>query len=256
MTVDTERSHTANIIVLLLSLSAAPALAQSPGSVFKDCADCPEMVVIPAGTFLMGRKADPFSNQQQPPANEQPQHSVTLKSFALGKYEVTQEQWFALMGDNPSYNKGRTLPVENVSWNDIQAFIEKLNAKTGKRYRLPTEAEWEYAAQAGEHRVSIHSATTSGSWVATAGMWRTPATRRTRSAKSCRTSSASTTCTATSGSGCRIAVRKTTPALQPMAPRLGARRLRPCRPRRRLGQRRGFSPVELPRQGASHSPGA
>jgi formylglycine-generating enzyme required for sulfatase activity len=149
MIVDTERSFTANTLILLLMLSAAPAFAQGPGSVFKDCADCPEMVVIPAGTFLMGRKADPFSNQQQPPANEQPQHSVTLKSFALGKYEVTQEQWFALMGDNPSYNKGRTLPVENVSWNDIQAFIEKLNAKTGKRYRLPTEAEWEYAARAG-----------------------------------------------------------------------------------------------------------
>ncbi len=149
MMVDTERSCLANVIVLLLALSAVPAFAESPGNGFKDCADCPEMVVIPAGTFLMGRKADPFSNQQQPPANEQPQHSVTLKSFALGKSEVTQEQWFALMGDNPSYNKGRTLPVENVSWDDIQAFIAKLNAKTGKRYRLPTEAEWEYAAQAG-----------------------------------------------------------------------------------------------------------
>ena len=96
----------------------------------------------------MGRKSDPFSNIQ-PPANEQPQHPVTLKPFALGKHEVTQEQWVSLMGDNPSYNKGRSLPVENVSWDDAQAFVAKLNAKTGKRYRLPTESEWEYAAQAG-----------------------------------------------------------------------------------------------------------
>ncbi len=138
----------ATLAALALSLSA-PAVAETAGSAFRDCSECPEMVAIPAGTFLMGRKADPFSNEQQPPANEQPQHEVKVKSFALGKYEVTQEQWFALMGDNPSYNKGRPLPVENVSWDDIQVFLGKLNAKTGKRYRLPTEAEWEYAARAG-----------------------------------------------------------------------------------------------------------
>lgn len=137
------------LVALLASLPGVPALAEGAAATFRDCPDCPEMVTVPAGTFLMGRKADPFSNAQQPPANEQPQHPVTLKSFAIGKHEVTQEQWFALMGDNPSYNKGRTLPVENVSWEDVQTFIGKLNAKTGKRYRLPTEAEWEYAARAG-----------------------------------------------------------------------------------------------------------
>src|SRR5262245_39037614 len=134
-------------VAAILGFCAAAAFAQSPGSTFKDCPDCPEMVVIPAGSFLMGSKVDPFSDAQ-PPGNEQPQHEVKVKSFALGKYEVTQEQWFALMGDNPSYNKGRPLPVENVSWDDIQVFLGKLNAKTGKRYRLPTEAEWEYAARA------------------------------------------------------------------------------------------------------------
>jgi formylglycine-generating enzyme required for sulfatase activity len=110
--------------------------------VFKDCADCPEMVVIPAGLFQMG------SNEG---ANEKPVHSVTLKSFALGKYEVTQGQWKAVMGNNPSgfSSCGDTCPVEQVSWDDIQYYIHKLNTKSGKSYRLPSEAEWEYAARAG-----------------------------------------------------------------------------------------------------------
>jgi formylglycine-generating enzyme required for sulfatase activity len=138
----------ASALAMLFCMAAAPAWAQGAGAAFRDCEDCSEMMPVPGGTFLMGRKSDPFSNVQPPP-NEQPQHSVTLKPFALGKHEVTQEQWYALMGDNPSYNKGRNLPVENVSWDDVQEFIKKLNAKTGKRYRLPTEAEWEYAAQAG-----------------------------------------------------------------------------------------------------------
>ena len=120
----------------------------TPGSTFKDCSDCPEMMVIPAGTFLMGSKADPFASSQ-PSADEQPQHQVRIKSFAIGKFEVTQEQWFSIMGNLPSKFKGRTLPVEEVSWDDAQAFVRKLSEKTGKNYRLPTEAEWEYAARAG-----------------------------------------------------------------------------------------------------------
>ena len=67
----------------------------------------------------------------------------------MGKYEVTQKQWKAVMGNNPSNWKGDNLPVENVSWNDVQKFIKKLNAKTGGHFRLPTEAEWEYAARGG-----------------------------------------------------------------------------------------------------------
>lgn len=117
------------------------------GKVFRDCPDCPEMAEIPAGSFTMG------SNKGEP--NEQPLHSVTIaQPFAIGKTEVTQEQWHALMGDNPSNFSacGDTCPVEQVSWDDAQAFIKKLNVKTGKQYRLPSEAEWEYACRAGSQQ--------------------------------------------------------------------------------------------------------
>ena len=123
-----------------------------PGAAFKDCDDCPEMVAVPAGSFLMGSKADPFASSP-PSADEMPQHAVSIKAFSLGKFEVTQEQWFALMGTSPSMYKGRTLPVDLVSWDDAQAFVKKLSKKTGKQYRLPSEAEWEYAARAGSQTV-------------------------------------------------------------------------------------------------------
>lgn len=99
-----------------------------------------DMVYVSGGDFLMGSEdvnADP---------DERPVHSVHVKDFYLGKYEVTQEQWKAVMKNNPSYHRGLKYPVENVSWDDCQLFIEKLNKKTGKKYRLPTEAEWEYVA--------------------------------------------------------------------------------------------------------------
>ena len=114
------------------------------GKIFRDCPDCPEMVEIPQGSFVMG------SANGEP--NEKPVHGVTIaKPFAIGKTEVTQKQWHAIMGDNPSHFSDceDTCPVEQVSWDDAQAFIKKLNAKTGKQYRLPTEAEWEYACRAG-----------------------------------------------------------------------------------------------------------
>ena len=106
------------------------------------------MVVIPAGTFMMGSKADPFAAIPLG-VEEYPQHTVLIASFAMGKFEVTQEQWYALMSNLPSSFKGRTLPVEQVSWDDAQEFIKRLNTKTGQSYRLPSEAEWEYAARAG-----------------------------------------------------------------------------------------------------------
>ena len=128
----------------------------APGTTIKDCPECPEIVVLPSGSFLMGSPPDPgpdpFSNEKPKAigsADEKPQHRVQIQSFAIGKYEVTQEQWYAVMGNNPSENKGRTLPVEQVSWDDTQQFISKLNQKTGNMYRLPSEAEWEYAARAG-----------------------------------------------------------------------------------------------------------
>jgi len=95
----------------------------------------PEMVLVEGGAFTMGEDKEA--------------HKVTLSSFYIGKYEVTQALWKAIMGNNPSHFKGNNLPVETVSWDDVQEFIKKLNAKTGKQYRLPTEAEWEYAARGG-----------------------------------------------------------------------------------------------------------
>jgi formylglycine-generating enzyme required for sulfatase activity len=105
----------------------------------------PEMVFVQGGTFRMGCTGEQGSCED----DEKPVHEVTVSSFYMGKYEVTQAQWKTLMGSNPSYFKGDNLPVEKVSWNDAQMFIERLNAATGKQYRLPTEAEWEYAARGG-----------------------------------------------------------------------------------------------------------
>lgn len=106
-----------------------------------------EFVLIPAGSFNMGVD----KNFEGASDDETPRHSVTISQpFYLGKYEVTQEQWVAVMGGNPSGFKGRSNPVEQVSWNDVQTFIRRLNEKEKKgTYRLPTEAEWEYAARAG-----------------------------------------------------------------------------------------------------------
>ena len=82
--------------------------------------------------------------------NDEAQHEVTLTNpYYMGKYTVTQKQWKVLMGDNPSYTVGAKLPVTDVSWEDCQEFINKLNTKTNGGYRLPTEAEWEYACRAG-----------------------------------------------------------------------------------------------------------
>ncbi len=105
-----------------------------------------EMVSLPAGQFLMG------SPDSDPDAldDEKPQHQVKVNSFAIGKYPVTQAQYEAVMGTNPSYfSNNPQNPVEQVSWEDAQAFCQKLSQITGKTYRLPTEAEWEYACRAG-----------------------------------------------------------------------------------------------------------
>jgi len=105
-----------------------------------------EMVLIPAGKFKMG---SPASEKER--SDNETQHEVTLTTpFYMGKYEVTQEQYEAVMGNNPSaFDKGAKLPVTDVSWEDCQEFIKKLNAKTNGGYRLPSEAEWEYACRAG-----------------------------------------------------------------------------------------------------------
>ena len=105
-----------------------------------------DMVRVEAGTFTMGATAE----MKNPWNEEKPTHQVTLTNdYYMGKYEVTQALWKAVMGSNPSNFKGDNLPVEKVIWNDCQEFISKLNRITGKTFRLPTEAEWEYAARGG-----------------------------------------------------------------------------------------------------------
>lgn len=103
------------------------------------------MVKVEGGTFTMGATKDQGSNN----SNQRPTHKVSLSTYYIGETEVTQELWQAVMGNNPSKFKGAKLPVENVSWNDCQQFINKLNKLTGRRFRLPTEAEWEFAARGG-----------------------------------------------------------------------------------------------------------
>ena len=128
------------------SASAASDTLQL-GHVFKDCAECPDMVVIPAGRFFMGSPESELGRY----LDEGPQRWVDVPRFAIGKFEVTQGQWLAVMGNNPSHNEdcGSNCPVENVSWNDVEVFVRRLNQRTGQNYRLPSEAEWEYAARAG-----------------------------------------------------------------------------------------------------------
>ncbi|TDK61306.1 formylglycine-generating enzyme family protein [Sapientia aquatica] len=121
-----------------------------PGTHLRDCEEsiCSEMVVLPFGTFLMGSDAKDENGRQ----NELPLHRVTIWArFAIGLTPVTQGQWKALMGNNPSQFTacGDDCPVENVSWYDVQQYISRLNQKTGKEYRLPSEAEWEYACRSG-----------------------------------------------------------------------------------------------------------
>lgn len=107
-----------------------------------------EMVQIPAGTFTMGSPRSIVQNEPND-VKEEPQHQVTIPEFFMSKYEVTQSQYQAIMGNNPSVFRGENRPVENVTWNDAVEFCKRLSRKTGKNYyRLPSEAEWEYACRA------------------------------------------------------------------------------------------------------------
>ncbi|HPE58497.1 MAG TPA: SUMF1/EgtB/PvdO family nonheme iron enzyme [Bacteroidales bacterium] len=106
-----------------------------------------EMVFVKGGTFTMGCTNEQGSNCDD---DEKPAHRVLLRSFFISKFEITQKQWFEITDHNHSFFEGcDECPVENVSWKEVQEFIEKLNHKTGKKYRLPTEAEWEFAARGG-----------------------------------------------------------------------------------------------------------
>lgn len=104
------------------------------------------MVTVQGGAYSMGATYEQAGYSYE---DEEPVRKITLNDFAIGKFEVTQALWKAVMGDNPSFYIGDNRPVECVSWNDCQEFIRKLNQYTGQHFRLPTEAEWEYAARGG-----------------------------------------------------------------------------------------------------------
>ncbi len=104
------------------------------------------MAYVSGGSFDMGMTSEQGDDWH---SDAVPVHRVTLSSYRIGKYEVTQDLWEAVMGSNPSYFKGARRPVEQISWDDCQTFINKLNELTGQNFRLPTEAEWEFAARGG-----------------------------------------------------------------------------------------------------------
>jgi formylglycine-generating enzyme required for sulfatase activity len=165
----------ARIVTALLILASLSSLAEAQrktadggGRVFRDCAACPEMVVLPAGEFMMGSP----ERERGRDRNEGPQRKVAIASFAMGKHEVTFAQWDACVAEGGCTHKagdegwGRgTRPVINVSWHDAKAFVAWLTKKTGKTYRLPTEAEWEYAARGVTKAEAPYSAFSTGATI-------------------------------------------------------------------------------------------
>ena len=133
---------TFSLILLTTSLSSQ---SDQSGSSWVEPLIGIKFLYITGGTFVMGSPSTEEGRQQF----AETQHPVSVDTFWLAETEVTQAQWKVVMGQNPANFKGDDRPVEKVSWFDVQEFIEKLNSRTGERFRLPTEAEWEYAARAG-----------------------------------------------------------------------------------------------------------
>ena len=143
-------------VILAAAIADFPAAveAQNPGDTFRDCGDCPELVVVPSGSFMMGSPSGESGRYD----DEGPQHRVTFdRAFAVGVYEVTFGEWDACVSDgrcggyhpdDEGWDRGRH-PVINVSWDDAKAYVKWLSGKTGKQYRLLSESEWEYVARAG-----------------------------------------------------------------------------------------------------------
>jgi len=130
-------------------LLAAKTMTPKPGTVFRDCPECPELIVVPAGIFVMG------SNKTR--KTEKPAHRVNFKRpFAIGRYEVTFDQWLVCVAEKGcrhrphDHNWGRkSRPVINITWDQAKNYLKWLSRKTGQTYRLPSEAEWEYVHRAG-----------------------------------------------------------------------------------------------------------
>ena len=206
---------------------AAPAPAPAPTrralkplDAFTDCGGCPEMVMIPGGTFMIGSPADEPGRF----SDEGPRHQVTIEPFAMGKTEVTFAEWDACVtaGGCNGYKRlplpwGRgSQPVVAVSWKDAKAYVSWLSQHTGQPYRLPSEAEWEYAARAGTTtRYASGDAITpkDANYLAVISL------RPPKWAPMRRTPGVSMTCTATPWSGSRTSTTTATRALRPMAPR-------------------------------------
>lgn len=132
-------------VLSLAVLAGCAGVLPSPPRPAVDLAAGMEFVPVKGGCYSMG---DTFGDGDK---DEKPVHEVCVADFSIGKFEVTQGQWERVMGSNPSANKqcGADCPVDSVSWSMVQEFIARLNSATGKRFRLPTEAEWEYAARSG-----------------------------------------------------------------------------------------------------------
>ncbi len=141
-------SQRVNVILEKTAVESTPAMNNSPtgDKTFTVGNVSFTMKPVAGGTFTMGATSEQGSDADD---DERPPHQVTLSSYYIGETEVTQALWQAVMGSNPSWQKGSNLPVEKVSWEDCQEFITKLNAMTGQKFRLLTEAEWEFAARGG-----------------------------------------------------------------------------------------------------------
>ena len=134
-----------SIRLLLLFSILLPVFAFAQESRQSNTIKEPQMILVKGGTYMMG------SNNANP--NEKPAHKVVVNDFYIGIYEVTQAQWRAVMHNNPGVFVNEDGPEENISWDEVQEYINKLNKLTRKKYRLPTEAEWEYAAKGGSKSI-------------------------------------------------------------------------------------------------------